>query len=72
MKRILMSILSIFFPWLVLLMQDNPGGAIVALVMQASVIGWPFAAIWAWRTVHPTISAPKSGKKVPPSSEAKK
>lgn len=53
MKRILMSILAIFLPWLVLLLYDNPGGAFLALIMQATVIGWPFAAVWAWRTVHP-------------------
>lgn len=53
MKRIMMSILAIFLPWLVLLLYDNPGGAFLALFMQASIIGWPFAAVWAWRLVHP-------------------
>lgn len=48
MKKIFMLFLSLFFPWLVLLMYDNPGGALVALVMQATVIGWPFATFWAW------------------------
>lgn len=56
MKRIMMSILAIFFPWLVLLIYDNPGGAFVSLIMQATVIGWPFATAWAWRVIH---SAPK-------------
>lgn len=59
MKRIIMSILAILFPWLVLLLNDNPGGALVALVMQATVIGWPFASVWAWRTCHPIKEAPK-------------
>jgi hypothetical protein len=54
-----MSILALLFPWLVLLIRDNPGGAIVALIMQATVIGWPFATIWAWRTVHPSNLASK-------------
>ncbi|PJD94219.1 MAG: hypothetical protein CK426_00275 [Legionella sp.] len=49
--RIIMSILAIFLPWLVLLLHDNPGGAIVALIMQASMIGWPFASAWAFRTI---------------------
>lgn len=49
MKRLIMSVLSIFFPWLVLLLNDNPGGALVALIMQVTVIGWPFAALWALR-----------------------
>lgn len=48
--RFFMSLIAIFFPWLILLLEDNPGGAIVALVMQASIIGWPFAAVWALRT----------------------
>jgi hypothetical protein len=52
MKRITMSILAVLTPWLVLLINDNPGGAIVALIMQATIIGWPFAAVWAWRLIH--------------------
>ncbi|WP_173238406.1 hypothetical protein [Legionella antarctica] len=53
MKRILMSTLAVFLPWLVLLLYDNPGGAFLALIMQASIIGWPFASVWAWRMAHP-------------------
>ncbi|HRD69352.1 MAG: hypothetical protein Q8M40_02650 [Legionella sp.] len=53
MKRIIMSILAVLLPWLVLLIHDNPGGAFVALIMQATVIGWPFASMWAWRLVNP-------------------
>lgn len=53
MKRTLLSILALFLPWIVLLVYDNPGGAFVALVMQATIIGWPFATVWAWRMVHP-------------------
>lgn len=53
MKRIIMSILAVFLPWSVLLIHDNPGGAFVALIMQATVFGWPFASIWAWRLVNP-------------------
>ncbi len=45
------AFLSFAFPWLVLLIYDNPGGAIVALFMQATLIGWPPATIWAMRTV---------------------
>ena len=51
MIRVLMSILALFFPWLVLLIYDNPGGALVAIVMQATLIGWPFASVWALRVV---------------------
>lgn len=57
MKRIIMSILAVFLPWFILLINDNPGGAFVALIMQATVIGWPFASIWAWRIVNPDKNA---------------
>lgn len=53
MKRILMSFLAILLPWTVLLIYDNPTGAFIALFMQATIIGWPFTAIWAWRQVNP-------------------
>jgi hypothetical protein len=61
MKRIMLSILALFFPWLVLLIKDNPGGAFVALLMQSTVIGWPFATMWAWRLIHPL---PKDDPKI--------
>ena len=49
-KRLFMTCLALFFPWIVLLIEDNPGGALVALIMQASVIGWIPASLWALRT----------------------
>ncbi len=55
-KRIFMSLLALSFPWIVLLIDDNPGGAFVALILQATVIGWIPASIWAWKIVH---QAPK-------------
>ena len=54
MKRPFMSFLAIFFPWAVLLIDDNPGGALVALILQATAIGWLPASIWAWTIVHGT------------------
>lgn len=60
--RMFMSLLAILFPWLVLLLEDNPGGAIVALVMQASVFGWPFASVWALRTLREARKARKAEK----------
>jgi hypothetical protein len=53
-KRAFMSFLAIFFPWIILLIDDNPGGAFVALVLQATAIGWIPASVWAWRIVHGT------------------
>ncbi len=46
------AFLSFAFPWLVLLIHDNPGGAVVALFMQATLLGWPPATLWAMRTVR--------------------
>lgn len=63
MKRMFMSLLAIFVPWIILLINDNPGGAFVALIMQATVIGWPFATIWAWRIVHPARKVHTDHKK---------
>ena len=63
MKRIWWGFLAVAFPWLVLLLHDNPGGALVALILQATAIGWIPATIWALRTIS-------EGKKK--GSEAKK
>ena len=52
LKRTLMSGLAIFFPWVIMLIDDNPGGFLIAIVLQATVVGWIPASIWAWRIVH--------------------
>ncbi len=41
------------FPWVILFRDDNPIGGFVAMVMQASLIGWIPAVLWAWKTLHP-------------------
>ena len=51
-KQKILSLLAILVPWLVLLIYDKPEYAILALILQASFIGWPFASFWAWRTIH--------------------
>lgn len=53
MRRLFIAFFCAFLPWTIFLMNDNPGGAFVALVMQATLIGWPFASVWAWRTQYP-------------------
>ncbi|MBN9231197.1 MAG: hypothetical protein J0I93_10120 [Legionella sp.] len=53
MTRLLIAFLAVSLPWVVMLINDNPGGAIVALILQATLVGWPFATIWAWRTHYP-------------------
>ena len=51
MKRMFLFFLCLFVPWFVLLINDNPGGALIALIMQATVIGWLPAFFWARRVV---------------------
>ncbi len=50
-KRTSMFFLSIALPWLVLLINDDPVGAFIAIIMQVTVIGWIPASIWAWNSV---------------------
>lgn len=52
MKNFFMSLLAIFLPWLVFLIEDDPGGALLALILQATIIGWIPASMWAWRVLH--------------------
>jgi multisubunit Na+/H+ antiporter MnhB subunit len=53
MQKMFIFFLAVFFPWIIFLINDNPGGAFVALALQATVIGWPFVTIWALRTHYP-------------------
>lgn len=54
--------LAIFFPPVVLLIKDNPGGFFVAMVLQASLIGWIPASIWAFNTIKADMPPPKPKK----------
>lgn len=63
MKRYFLYFLAIFFPWVLLLLYDNPGGALVALLMQTTIIGWLPATMWAWRTVQENNPKPSKKKK---------
>ncbi|WED42714.1 hypothetical protein [Legionella cardiaca] len=63
LSRLFWYAIAIFFPWIILLLDDNPGGAVVALIMQATVIGWIPAGIWALRVVKEN-SPPKKHKKL--------
>ena len=49
-KKLFTLFLIAFFPWFVFLIDDNPGAAFLSLILQVTLIGWPFASIWAWRT----------------------
>ena len=62
MKRKLLLMVAIAFPWVILLMDDNPLGAVFAIILQATLIGWIPASMWALRIV-PTLPAFKIHKK---------
>lgn len=49
--RFFLYLLAFGLPWLIFLIKDNPGSAFIAFLMQATIIGWPFATIWAMKTV---------------------
>jgi uncharacterized membrane protein YqaE (UPF0057 family) len=63
MIKFIKSCLAIFLPWVVLLMDDNPGGAFLALILQGSLIGWIPASVWAWGIVHKNKQTRKSKPK---------
>lgn len=52
MSSFFLKVLAVFFPWAALFICNNPGGALVALVMQVTIFGWPFAAAWALKAVN--------------------
>ena len=60
MKRIFLWFLTIFSPWIVLLINDDPVGALIALVMQVTIIGWIPASIWARRSVKASLNESKT------------
>lgn len=67
MKRTLLLFLSIILPWVVLLINDDPVGALIAIIMQVTLIGWIPASMWAWRSVKKTAqNKPKT-----PNSESR-
>ena len=51
-RHIFLSCLAIGAPWVVMLIKDDPLMALITLVLQASVIGWLPATIWAWQSIH--------------------
>ncbi len=49
MKRFFFLFLACCFPWIIFLMQGFLGYAVLALCLQASLIGWAPATIWAYQ-----------------------
>ena len=59
MKKIILSILAVIFPFLVFFIIDLPGAGLVALGLQSTIIGWPVAIIWAFKHVIRVTEADK-------------
>ena len=64
-KHPLLSLVAILFPCAILFSDDNPLGGFVALVMQATLIGWIPAVMWAWKIVHRDTEAPSVAETPP-------
>lgn len=58
MRKFGFFLLTIACPWLVLLIGAQPGKAFAAFMLQASLLGWPLASVWAWRAVREDFLAP--------------
>jgi len=49
MKRFFLSFLAIFFPWTIFVLEGRLEFAVLALILQGSVIGWIPISIVAWK-----------------------
>lgn len=62
MNNLFKWLLAVVFPWVVILMDDNPGGAILALILQVTIIGWIPASMWAMRVMREKSNSDKKKK----------
>jgi len=51
MKRFLLKFIAICFPWLIMLIKEQPFKAIFLILLQFTMIGWIPASIIAMRAV---------------------
>lgn len=72
MKRTLLSLLALFFPWAAFLILQKPIAALGALALQLTFVGWLPAGFWAWTEVgltynkDGTLRSSKSAAPPPP------
>lgn len=69
MKRFFYFLLALLVPWFVFVMNDQWGKALIAMMLQASIIGWVFATPWAWRVIQEDFLAPKREEEIEPTDE---
>jgi hypothetical protein len=64
MKRFFMSFLAIFLPWAIFIIEGRLELALLAMILQASVIGWIPISFVAWK--HREVLLTKSKKSEQP------
>ena len=62
MKHFFLGVLAVFFPFTIFLMLNELTYALCAFLLQASMLGWLPAAIWAFKALPRLL-----GEKTPPS-----
>jgi uncharacterized membrane protein YqaE (UPF0057 family) len=61
-KKLMLFFIALLFPFIALFIKDQPGSALIALLLQATFFGWPIASIWAIKVIFET---PKEKKNAP-------
>ncbi len=51
-KKLILYFLAIFMPFVVLFIQKKPSEAVMAIVLQASLIGFPIAIFLAFKSLR--------------------
>ncbi len=62
MKSKILRVLAMIMPCGVFFIQDDPITGFFVLILQASLVGWIPACIWAWRTIPSTPKRTKQSK----------
>lgn len=55
--------LAVTFPWILFLIEDKPLQAFIAIILQATIIGWIPASLWAWNESKQTVIQIKPSSK---------
>jgi hypothetical protein len=69
MKRILLSFLALFFPWVIFFMEGKLGLGILAMALQVTFIGWLPMTLVAWRHRANLLPSSKSKTSSVPSDD---
>ena len=59
MKKFILGFFAVVFPFVVFLILDLPGAALIALGLQSTFFGWPVAIIWAFKEINKVLEEDK-------------